>query len=439
MNGETSKLKKMKNGRRRAVITGVGMVTPLGAGADETFRGLCAGKTAVGELEEFKRHGFAVHIGAQVRQAAELMDKYPDSRKYFSRKLAFMLSALDEAAAGSGIEDFQKVSCGIFMGIETSRISFEKAYEIFKRSGGPDFKVDYGLFAKNCLDLLNKEEIRNKFPFFIPGYLAARYKIRGPVMATSNACASSNYAIGEALRRIRSGEIDVAVTGSCDEMIDAYILTGFNLLGALSANNEEAASASRPFDLNRDGFVLGEGGAAIILEELEHALARGANIICEVSGYASSSDAEKITACRPDGGMMKLAMERAIKDSGIPLADFSYVNPHATSTRLNDASETRAIKSLFGEHCRNIVVSATKSMIGHSVAAAGAIEAVVTALSVKNDICHPTANLKTPDPACDLDYCPGGARKMIIKAAISNSCGFSGGNSSVVFNKIGEF
>jgi 3-oxoacyl-[acyl-carrier-protein] synthase II len=428
----------MKTGRRTVVITGTGLVTPLGVGAAETFEALCAGRNAIGELPEFKKAGFAVHIGAEVKRAAELMEKYPDARRYASRKLAFILSALDEALAQAGDLDFDNASCGLFLGIETSRISFEKAFEIFKLSSGPDFKVDYKLFGRNCLQLLNKEEIHNKFPFFIPGYIARLHNIKGPIMATSNACASSNYAIGEAFRRIRSGEIDMAVTGSCDEMIDAYILTGFSLLGALSPNNENPSCASRPFDLNRDGFVLGEGGAVLVLEELGRALARGANIICEISGYASTSDAEKITACRPDGGMLKLAMQRAIKDAGLELTDINYVNAHATSTRLNDAGETRAIKSLFGEHAKKIVVGATKSMIGHSVAAAGAIEAVVTAMSIKNDICHPTINLETPDPVCDLDYCPGEARRMAIHGAVSNSCGFSGGNSCVVFNKYGE-
>ncbi len=428
----------MKKERRRVVVSGAGLVTPLGLSAAETFSGLCAGKSAIGELDEFKKAGFEVYIGAEVRDAHKLIEKYPDAAKYASRKLAFILSALDEALAGARLFDFNDISCGLFFGIETSRIAFEKAFEIYRRSCGPDFKVDYGLFGRDCLKLLNKYEIRNKFPFFIPGYIAGRHNIKGPLMATSNACASSNYAIGEAMRRIRSGEIDMAITGSCDEMIDAYILTGFNLLGALSTNNKNPESASRPFDAERDGFVLGEGAAVLVLEEESCARARGADIICELSGYASSSDAEKITACRPDGGMLKLAMEQAMLDASLTPSGINYINPHATSTRLNDAAETRAIKLLFGAAAKDIVISATKSMIGHSVAAAGAIEAVVTALSVKNDICHPTINLITPDAVCDLDYCPGAARKLIINGAISNSCGFSGGNSCIVVNKYGE-
>ncbi len=428
----------MKKGRRRVVVSGVGLVTALGIGAAESFAGLCAGKPAIGELDEFKKAGFEVYIGAEVKDAQKLIEKYPDAAKYSSRKLAFILSALDEALDGARLFDFNDIACGLFFGIETSRIAFEKAFEIYTRSSGPDFKVDYGLFGRDCLKLLNKYEIKNKFPFFIPGYIAGRCNIKGPLMATSNACASSNYAIGEALRRIRSGEIDVAITGSCDEMIDAYILTGFNLLGALSTNNKNPEAASRPFDAQRDGFVLSEGAAVLILEEESRARARGANIICELSGYASSSDAEKITACRRDGGMLKIAMEQAICDAAILKEGINYINPHATSTRLNDVSETRAIKSLFGSTAKNIVISATKSMIGHSVAAAGAIEAVVTALSVKNDICHPTINLNMPEAECDLDYCPGAARKLIINAALSNSCGFSGGNSCLVMNKYGE-
>lgn len=423
---------------RRVVITGTGLVTPLGIGAAETFDALCAGRSAVEALPEFKKAGFAVHIGARVKRADALIEKYPDAKKYSSRKLAFILRALDEALGQAAIEDFAGAECGLFLGIETSRIAFEKAFEIFRLSSGADFKVDYRLFGRECLGLLGREEIHNKFPFFIPGYIAARHNIKGPTLATSNACASSNYAIGEAFRRIRSGGLDIAVAGSCDEMIDAYILTGFSLLGALSMDNDRPSRASRPFDLDRSGFVLGEGGAVLVLEELEHARARGASVICELSGYASTSDADKITACRPDGGMLKLAMQRAIEDAGLTTDDIDYINAHATSTRLNDASETRAIKSLFGERAKKLVVGATKSMIGHSVAAAGAIEAVVTALSIKNGICHPTINLETPDPACDLDYCPGAARRVDIFGAVSNSCGFSGGNSCLVLNRFGE-
>lgn len=423
------------SGGRTVVITGIGLVTPLATDARGTFDALCEGKNAIAVLPEFRDAGFPVHIGARVPFAAELLEKYPEAKRHGSRKLAFALSAVDEALEAAGLKDLDGERCAAYFGVETSRIDFSKAYEIFRRSSGSGFRVDMKKYGESCLGLLTRDETLSKYPFFVANFIASRYKISGPLATTSNACASSNFAIGAALRKLREGAADIALVGSADEMIDAYLLTGFHLLGALSQNNSDPAGASRPFDRARDGFVLGEAGAALVLETLDHALARGAGIFCELSGFGSTSDGGKITACHPEGGWLREAMARAIADSGIAPDDVKYVNAHATSTKLNDASETRAIKSLFGDHAKNLLVSATKSMIGHTVAAAGAVEAAVTAMSVKSGVCHPTRNLAEPDEGFDLNYCASGPVRAEITAALSNSCGFSGGNSCLAFKK----
>lgn len=422
---------------KRVVITGAGAVTALGHTLDETFANLCAGISGVAEIPEFAEAGFGVYIGARVPGIEELVDRFPDARRYRSRKLAFALKAAEEAIESAGLASFDGMKCGVFFGVETSRIPIEKTYEIFRLSGMEKKRVDYALFGRRCRDIASPLEIQNKFPFFLPRQISVTYGIKGPVLATSNACASSNYAIGEALRQLRSGRIDVAVTGSADEMIDEYILTGFSLLKALSTNNSDPAGASRPFDTRRDGFVLGEGGAVVVLETLEHALNRGARIICELAGYGSSSDGEKITACNREGLWLRLAMERALKDGGMTPEDIGYINAHGTSTRLNDLSESLAIRSLFSSLPRRVMVNSTKSMLGHSVAAAGAIEAAVTVMTVSTGMCHPTLNLESPDTGCDLDYCIKEAVRADFSGAISNSCGFSGGNSCLVFKRFG--
>ncbi len=420
---------------KKIVITGVGAVTSLGTSSSETFRRLCNGDNGIVEVPSLKESGFPVYIGGLVPEIESLLDIYPDARKYGSRKLAYILKSADEAMEQAGFENFRGMACGLYLGVETSRVAFSSTYEIFKRSGGNADCLDYSKYGSKCRSLVPSPEIHNKLPSFLPRYLSQRYEISGPQMATSNACASSNYAIGEAIRKLRSGRVDIAITGSADEMIDEYIVTGFGILRALSQNNAEPHLAMKPFDARRDGFVLGEGGAILVLETLEHALKRGANVICELAGFASSSDGEKITACNRKGLWLGKAMALAIEDGGMELDDINYVNAHGTSTRLNDQSESRAIVATFGDRAVEILVNSTKSMIGHSVASAGAIEAVVTALSISQGICHPTRNLVAPDTGCDLNYCKDKAVKVDIEGAISNSCGFSGGNSCITFRK----
>lgn len=435
----------MKSNNKTVVVTGIGAVTALGHDIETTFNNLCAGKNGIEIIPDLKEAGFPVYMGGTIKDLPNLLNKYRDAQKYSSRKLAYISKSLEDAMNMAGLNDFNNKKSGIFLGVETSRIDFNKSFDIFMKSARPDMKVDPIKFKKLCSSLISKDEIQNKFPDFLARYIANKYCIKGPSISTSNACASSNYALGRALSKLKSGAIDIAVTGSADEMIDNYIITGFSLLRALSDDNEHFDTTSRPFDMRRRGFVLGEGGAVLILETLEHAQKRGAHIICEFAGYGSTSDGHKITACHKEGIWLKRAMLKAIEQAGISVDDIDYINAHGTSTRLNDQAELKAILSLqktsekFGITNKKLCVNSTKSMIGHSVAAAGAIEASVTAMSISKGICHPTRNHEKPDanPNCEslIDFCSQKAIKKDIRAALSNSSGFSGGNTSLCFKK----
>ena len=422
----------------RVVITGVGAVTALGHSAQETFTALCEGKNGIKKIPALEEAGFPVCIGGAVPNLEALYELYPEAQKYGSRKLAYALKAADEALEMANMSSLGQFECGVYMGVETSRVPFPITYQFYHLSGRQESKVDYHKFGDLCRELYPRQMNHNKLPAFLPRFIANRYKASGPIMATSNACASANYAVGEAIRKLRSGRIKVALTGSADEMLDEYMIIGFSRLKALSFNNAEPDNALKPFDIRRDGFVLGEGGAILVLETLEHAKERKAEILCELGGFGATSDGEKITACHKQGAWLVEAMKRAIEDGQIDLDDLRYVNAHGTSTRLNDLSESRAVTHLFGDKAKEVLVNSTKSMVGHTVAAAGAIEAVVTAMSLANGIFHPTRNFEVPDDGCELNYCQGKAVKRQVEAAISNSCGFSGCNSCLTFKRYHE-
>jgi len=425
----------LPNPAPRLVVTGVGAVTALGHSADATFRGLCAGENGIRAIPALEAAGYPVTIGGAVPDTERLLATYPDAATYGSRKLAYALSALDEALAAAELSTLAGTACGAYFGVETSRVPFDVTYEFYRRSGRETNSVDYRAFGSTCRDLLAADKTHNKLPAFLPRHLAARYGMAGPLLATSNACASATYAIGQAMRHLRSGRVDMAVVGSADEMLDEYMIIGFSRLKALSSNNDHPDRAVRPFDVNRDGFVLGEGGAVLVLETLEHATRRRAPVLCEIRGFAATSDGEKITACHRHGAWLAQAMRRALADGGQTPDDIDYVNAHGTSTRLNDMSESRAIAAVFGERAPTVLVNSTKSMLGHTVAAAGAIEAVVTCLSLARGICHPTRNFERPDEGCHLNYCRDHAVEAPLRGAMSNSCGFSGCNSCLTFSR----
>ena len=409
---------------KRVVVTGLGAITPLGKSVDEFWNNCLEGRSGVARISAFDPEGYASQIAGEVTNFKP--EDYFDKKEIRRSDIVqlFALYTADKAIKDSGI-DLEKCNldqCGCIIG-----------------SGIGGIKT----FEKQLLTL--HEKGHNKVsPFFIPmmisdmcaGAVAIKYKLRGPNYATVSACASSLHAIGDSWRIISRGEAEVMVAGGAESSITPLSLAGFCSARALSTRNDEPEKASRPFDSDRDGFVIGEGAAALVLEEYEHARRRGARIYAEVVGIGMSCDAYHVTAPSPDGDGAARAIAAAIKSAGIEPNQISYINTHGTSTGLGDISEVMAIKTVLGDHAKKIPVNSTKSMTGHLLGATGAVEAVVCALSIKNGVVHPTINLDNPDPQCDLDFVSEGKRSVEIEYALSNSFGFGGHNASLLFKAI---
>jgi len=409
---------------RRVVVTGLGALTPIGNTVSEYWNGLATGKSGAAPITRFDATKF------RTRFAAEL--KGYDPEQHFERKEArkmdpfaqYAMVVCEEALKDSGLLDvpFDTNRAGVVWGSGIGGIFtfFEEVKSFIEGDGTPRFN-----------------------PFFIPkmigdiapGYISIRYGLRGPNYTTVSACASANNAIIDSMNLIRMGRADVMVTGGSEAAVNQAGVGGFNAMKALSERNDSPATASRPFDLDRDGFVLGEGGAALILESLEHALQRGARIYAELAGGGLSADANHITAPHPEGLGATLVMQAALADAGMSTADIDYINVHGTSTPLGDVSEVKAIQAVFGEDAYRLSISSTKSMTGHLLGAAGAVEAVAAILAIQNGIVPPTINHFTDDPELDprLDLTFNQARERPIRAALSNTFGFGGHNTSVVF------
>jgi 3-oxoacyl-[acyl-carrier-protein] synthase II len=410
--------------KRRVVITGMGAICALGRELETIWAGLLAGRSGAQPITRFDAAQFST------RFACEVVDLPPEGyfnvleRKRLDRFTEYALYAADRAVEDSGL-DFAKVDrerVGSIVATGIGGLSgIEEQYAVLKERGA-----------------------RRVTPFFVPmimsnapaGQIAIRFGIRGTCYATSSACASAGHSIGLALRTIQWGEADIVVTGGSEAATTELGLAGFCAAKALSSRNDEPTRASRPFDRERDGFVMGEGAGILVLEELEHARKRGARIYAEVKGFGSTDDAFHITAPAEDGDGATRAMKLAVKESGIDLSALDYVNAHGTSTPLNDKIETLAIKRAFGDRAAKLMVSSTKSMIGHLLGASAAVELVVTALSIARGVVHQTLNLENPDPDCDLDYVPGAPREANVRNAISNSLGFGGHNTSLLVGKI---
>ncbi len=402
---------------RRVVVTGMGVVTPLGSTIDGMWKRLVAGECAIDQIRRIDASTFPTTIGAEVHEFDESkLPADPATRAILDRKNQFGWVSAADALADSKLLDHRPPCIGISIGTESRR---------------PDFldRLAAGLVYPNTGDHLRYS------PFVLGGALSAHHKLDGPQMTVSTACTSGTQAMGIAYQKVKWGIADAMLTGGCDSLIDPLMLTGFSLLGALSKRNDEPAKASRPFDLHRDGFVLGEGAGMLIFEELEHARARGAKIYGEVLGYASSSNAYRLTDSPPDGQGAYLSMRDAINDAGLRPDQIDYINAHGTSTHQNDHSETMAIKRCFGDHARTLCISSTKSMMGHLVNGGGAVELIVCLLSMINGVVTPTINYDTPDPECDLDYVPNVARKQKVEHTLSNSFGFGGINATIVAGK----
>lgn len=412
--------------RRRVVITGMGIVSPLGLTVEDSWQGAKEGRSGVGPITRFDASAFATKIAAEVKGfSADPFIDFKDQKKQdlFSQ---YAIAATHEALtksnllASSGPYEPAKMGCVLGVGIGGLMI-LEKYHQAYLE-GGP----------KKISPFLIPGMISN----LGPGNVAIKYNLKGVNYTVTSACTSSTHAIGEAYRMVADGLQDVMVTGGSESTVCPIGIGGFNALKALSTRNEAPEKASRPFDKDRDGFVLGEGCAILVLEALESAVKRGAPIYAEVLGYGSSCDAYHMTAPCVDGEGAVRCMRNAVEAAGVKLEQVDYLNAHGTSTPANDTSETAAIKTVFGEHAKKgLLVSSTKSMTGHLLGAAGAIEAAFSVLAIKDGVVPPTINLDNPDEGCDLDYVPHKAREREVNVAMSNSFGFGGTNATLVFGK----
>jgi 3-oxoacyl-[acyl-carrier-protein] synthase II len=408
---------------RRVVITGIGLVSSLGIGTAATWQALLAGTSGVTRVTRFDITGYAAQIAAEVKGFDPLDFVEKKDVKKMDVFIQYALAASQFAMDDSGLKVTSEnaADVGVFIGSGIGGFQTIEREHSALLAGGP----------------------RKISPFFIPsaiinlasGQVSIRFGAKGPNLASCTACSASAHAIGDSYEIIRRGDADVMITGGSEAAITPMSLGGFAALRALSTRNDEPDKASRPFDKDRDGFVIGEGAGTLILEELGHATRRGAKIYAEVVGYGMSGDAYHITAPSEDGDGGVRVMRMALKKAGIQPSEVDYINAHGTSTPYNDKLETMAIKTLFGEHARKLVISSTKSMTGHLLGGAGGLEAGISALAVHEQIAPPTINLDHPDPECDLDYVPCKSRQMPITYALSNSFGFGGTNAALLFKK----
>ncbi len=408
---------------RRVVVTGVGLVSPVGIGTEETWRALLEGRSGVGPITSFDASAFSTRIAAEVKgfQPENFIER-KELRK-MGRFIQFAIAATEFALKASGLkvtpENSERVGVYIGSGIG--------GFEIIERE----------------FEALLQHGPRRISPFFIPatiinlaaGYVSIRLGAKGPNSATATACTTGAHAIGDSFKIIQRGDADVMICGGSEAPICRMGIGGFAAMRALSTRNDEPERASRPWDKLRDGFVVGEGAGLLILEELEHARRRGAPILAEIVGYGMSGDAFHITAPCDDGDGAYRVMRYALRDAGIGPEQIQYINAHGTSTDVGDRIETLAIKRCFGEHAYKLAVSSTKSMTGHLLGGAGGLEAGITVLAIRDQIAPPTINYEVPDPDCDLDYVPNKARPMTIEYAMSNSFGFGGTNGCLIFKR----
>jgi 3-oxoacyl-[acyl-carrier-protein] synthase II len=408
---------------RRVVVTGIGLVSALGIGTKETWAGLLAGQSGVTRITRFDVSGYATQIAAEVKGFDPLAFIEKKEIKKMDLFIQYAIAAAQFAMDDSGLQitDANAPNIGVYIGSGIGGfITIEREHEALL-NGGP----------------------RKVSPFFIPsaiinlasGQVSIRFGAKGPNSATCTACSASAHAIGDAYEIIKRCDADAMIAGGSEAAICAMSVGGFGQLRALSTRNDEPTRASRPFDKDRDGFIIGEGAGVLILEELEHARRRGATIYAEIVGYGMSSDAYHMTAPSEDGDGARRVMAMAVRKAGIAPSEVDYINAHGTSTPYNDRLETLAIRNCFGEHAEKLSISSTKSMTGHLLGGAGGLEAGITALAVHHQVAPPTINLDDPDPECDLDYVPHQSRQMAISYALSNSFGFGGTNAALLFKR----
>ncbi|MEJ2697093.1 MAG: beta-ketoacyl-ACP synthase II [Candidatus Sulfobium sp.] len=408
---------------KRVVITGLGLVTPLGVGVAKSWSGMTEGRSGVRRITRFDASAFQTQIAGEVDGFDPEDYIEPKEVKKMDRFIHFGLAASVMAMEDSGlkIDEHNAPRVGVFVGAGMGGLPAIEHYHKVLMEKGP----------------------RRITPFFIPmliinlaaGQISIRFGAKGPNSAVATACATGSHAIGDAFKVIQRGDADAMIAGGTESVITTMGIGGFNAMKALSTRNDAPQKASRPFDSDRDGFVMGEGAGIVVLEERTHALQRGARIYAEIVGYGLTGDAYHITAPAPEGEGAARCMAMALKDGGVDPAEVGYINAHGTSTKYGDEIESAAVKTVFGDHAYKVSISSTKSMTGHLLGAAGGVEAVVSALSIHEGLIPPTINLDNPDPECDLDYVPHTARKADVRYALSNSFGFGGTNACLLFKK----
>ncbi|MEE9202341.1 MAG: beta-ketoacyl-ACP synthase II [Dehalococcoidia bacterium] len=408
---------------RRVVITGLGAVTSLGTGVEQSWQALCAGRSGITRITRFDASSLRTQIASEVKDfhAEDFMDKKMARRTDRFEQFALAVAQMAVADAGLEINHSNGTRVGVSMGTIL---------------GGMESVLD-------AQELWFKGAASQISPFMVPmlignmaaGQVAMRLGARGPNLAPNTACATGTYAVGESFRLIQRGEVDAMIAGGSEAGVIPVIIEGLAVMGATSTRNDQPEKASRPFDRDRDGLTPGEAAAAVVLEELHSALGRGASIYAEVIGFAANCDAYHITSPSPGGEGAARCMTLALQDARISPDEVDYINAHGTSTQYNDAAETQAVKTVFGEHSKRLAMSSNKSMLGHTFAASGAVEAVFTCLTIKEGLIPPTINYETPDPECDLDYVPNEARRATVRVALSNSFGFGGNNAVLILRE----
>jgi 3-oxoacyl-[acyl-carrier-protein] synthase II len=410
--------------KRRVVVTGMGTITPVGNDVATTWQSLIEGKSGTAPITKFDASSFPVKFAAEVKEFNPLDYMERKEAKRADQYTQYAVAAARQAMTNAKLVERNGMDpdrIGVIIGSGIGGLkSFEEQHDVYRERG-----------------------VGKISPFFIPmfiadiaaGIVSMMFNAKGPNYATVSACATSAHAIGDAYRTIQYGDADVMITGGAEATVTPMAIGGFANMKALSERNDSPETASRPFDATRDGFVMGEGAGILILEELEHALKRGATIYAEIVGYGATGDAYHLTAPAPDGEGAQRAMKRALKDAGLEPKDIQYINAHGTSTPANDFNETRAIKAVFGEHAKTVNVSSTKSATGHMLGAAGAVEAVVSAMVVGSGIIPPTINYQNPDPELDLNYTPNASVKRDVNAVLSNSFGFGGHNTTLAIKR----
>ena len=424
----------------RVVVTGVGVVAPNGVGRRDFCEAIFEGRSGVGFIESFDTSGLSIKIAGEVKNFDVLpfLGEYKKNLKMMSRAVRFAVGAAALAVEDSGLDTgrLDPGRFGVCMGTGITPVDVGELVDPIMRGVGTDGAFDMGRFALARAESIFPLWLLQHLPNMAAAHISILHHAMGPNNTIVTACAAGTQAVGEAFRLIARGDADVMLAGGCDSRLDPHLMVAYTAMKAVSTSARPPSEVSRPFDAERNGFVLGEGAAVIVLESYRRAKRRGATIYAEITGYGSSFDAFGITRPEPEGKGAALSMSAALREARVDPSEIDYINAHGTSTRLNDLMETVAVKRVFGHRANSIPMSSQKSMIGHLIGASGAVEAAATALSLREGVVPPTINLATPDPECDLDYVPNTSREIPVETAISNSFGFGGQNASLVMTRV---